>query len=459
MTITLITIIILSLLLAAACAVIFSLKRENDNKTLQITELSVKAASLESDKQNLSALNTKLENNITQTTNQNENLKAEINTYKNKETELTTKQQGLEERLKMQQEVFDKLQNSAKDNFKRLADDILKSKITELKDGNKENLSPLINPLNEKLSTLQDKLAVMQTLNEGLQKEANNLANALQFKNKTQGNFGEMILEEVLISCGLKKGVHYEMQVSMHSEDGKTLRADMQPDCLIYLPDDRYVVIDSKMSLTAYTNFVNEQNPEQKAVYLKEHIASIEKHIKELSDKKYQDLKEIKGRSPDFVLMFIPVEYAYMCALEAKKDLGIFAGGKKIALFTASSLIPILKTIETLWRISISQKKIDEIIKIGGQLHDRAANFFESMQKIKNGLTQAQQSFDKAMGNLSGREGLLVSARKLKEFGVKTNKTLPELPAEKNLLQAQLPQTEQTQRTQQTQESAPALPF
>lgn len=440
---------ILSLLLVAFFVASVFLKRENDSKTAEITELSAKAASLESDKQNLSVLNTKLESDVKQITVQNESLKNEINAFKNKETELKTKQQGLEEKIKMQQDVFDKLQNSAKDNFKQLADEIFKVKIGELKEDNKENLTPLIKPLNENLSNLQEKLAVMQNLNEGLQKEANNLANALQFKNKTQGNFGEMILEEVLVSCGLEKNVHYEMQPSYKTDDGKTV----YPDCIIKMPDERYVVIDSKMSLTAYTRFVNEENPEKKSAYLKEHIASVENHIKELSAKKYQDLKKIKGQTPDFVLMFIPIEYAYICALDAKKDLGLFAGGQKIAVVTASSLIPILKTVETLWRISRSQKKIDDIIKIGGQLHDRAANFFTNMTNIKNALVSAGKSFDKAMDNLSGNQGLLVSARKLEEFGIKINKALPK-PDEK----APLPQTE-IQITENTPDNSPALPF
>lgn len=429
-------IIILAVVAASFAAWTYFLKKEANTKNKDVLELSSKledrnkdilelssrSAVLENENKNLLALNEQTEADLKACRAANDALKEEISAFKAKEAELNAVKNNLEENISRQQAAFDKLQASAKDNFRHLADEVFKVKMTELKSESKE----IVAPLNDNLEKLQEKLARMQNLNEGLQKEAGNLANALQFKNKTQGNFGEMILEDVLIASGLKKGVHYETQTAMHSEDGAAVRSDRQPDCLINMPDERYVVIDSKMSLTAYTNYVNEQNPEKKAEYLNAHISSIEHHIDELSKKKYQDLKEIKGRTPDFVLMFIPVEYAYMAALEAKPGLGVFAGSKKIALVTASSLIPILKTVESLWRISVSQKNIDEIVKIGGQLHDRIANFYENMQKIKKGLTDADKAFGGAMLNLDGNLGLLTSARKLKEIGVKTTKKLPQ---------------------------------
>lgn len=429
-------IIILAVVAASFAAWTYFLKKEANTKNKDVLELSSKledrnkdilelssrSAVLENENKNLLALNEQTEADLKTCRAANDALKEEISAFKAKEAELNAVKNNLEENISRQQAAFDRLQASAKDNFRHLADEVFKVKMTELKSESKE----IVAPLNDNLEKLQEKLARMQNLNESLQKEAGNLANALQFKNKTQGNFGEMILEDVLIASGLKKGVHYETQTAMHSEDGAAVRSDRQPDCLINMPDERYVVIDSKMSLTAYTNYVNEQNPEKKAEYLNAHISSIEHHIDELSKKKYQDLKEIKGRTPDFVLMFIPVEYAYMSALEAKPGLGVFAGGKKIALVTASSLIPILKTVESLWRISVSQKNIDEIVKIGGQLHDRIANFYENMQKIKKGLTDADKAFGGAMLNLDGNLGLLTSARKLKEIGVKTAKKLPQ---------------------------------
>lgn len=415
-------IIILAVVAVFLAAWTFLLKKEADTKNKDILEISSKSAALENENKNLAALNAQTEAELKACRAANDGLKEEISAFKAKEAELNAVKNNLEENISRQQAAFDRLQASAKDNFRQLADEVFKVKIGELKTESKD----IVAPLNDNLEKLQEKLARMQNLNEGLQKEAGNLANALQFKNKTQGNFGEMILEDVLIASGLKKGVHYETQTAMHSEDGSAVRADRQPDCLINMPDERYVVIDSKMSLTAYTNYVNEKDPEKKAEYLNAHISSIEHHIDELSKKKYQDLKEIKGRTPDFVLLFIPVEYAYMAALEAKPGLGVFAGGKKIALVTASSLIPILKTVESLWRISVSQKNIDEIVKIGGQLHDRIANFYENMQKIKKGLTDADKAFGGAMLNLEGNQGLLTSARKLKEIGVKTTKKLPQ---------------------------------
>lgn len=348
---------------------------------------------------------------------ENSSLKENLNAYKNRETELITKQQGLEKLLAMQQESFGKLQNAAEDKFKQLADGILKTKVNELKENNKENLSPLITPLNENLSRLQDKLAVMKTLNEGLQKEANNLANALQF-NKTQGDLGEMLLEQVLQSCGLTKDIHYQMQPSYKTEDGKTLR----PDCVINMPDKRYIVIDSKMSLTAYKNFVNEKNPEKKELYLKEHIASIVSHIKELSAKKYQDLKKLKGNNPDFVLMFVPFEYAYISALQAQPDLGFMASGYKIAVVTANSLLPVLKTVNSVWTVAKVTANIEEIIKTANQICESSARFSTNMNKLGNSLQSAQESFADVMTNMNGQQGILHYAKKLSDLGIEQNK-------------------------------------
>lgn len=415
-------IIILALALFSFAFWAYILKKETDLKNKEILELSAKAAVFETENKNLSALNSKQEADLSAALSDNTALKEELNAFKTKEAELKAIKSNLEENITRQQTTFDKLQSSAKDNFKQLAEEVFKVKIGELKTESKE----IVAPLNISLEKLQDKLSRMQNLNENLQKEAANLTKALQFNNKTQGNFGEMILEEVLIACGLKKGINYETQPLMHAsdEENKTYR----PDCIINLPDDRYIVIDSKMSLTAYTKFVAEEDPTQKAVYLQEHIDSIEKHIKELSVKKYQDLKEIKGRTPDFVMMFIPVEYAYIAALDAKRDLGIFASGKRVAVVTASSLIPIVKTVESLWRISTSQKEMDEIIRLGSQIHSQAAAFLNSMEDIKAGLNKAGKAFGDSMTALNGGRGILLYAKKLEGLGVKSKKTLPDIP-------------------------------
>ncbi|WP_428066322.1 DNA recombination protein RmuC [Candidatus Proelusimicrobium volucris] len=415
---SIIIILILAVIAAALTAWVFLLKKENDAKNKDFADISAKAAVLENENKNLSALNQKCESELKDTQNLNESLKNELSALKAKEAELKAVKQNLEDNFARQQASFDKLQASAKDNFRQLADEVFKTKISELKTESKE----IVAPLNTNLEKLHDKLSRMQNLNENLQKEAANLTKALQFSGKTQGNFGEMILEEVLEACGLKKGVNYEVQATLHSDEGKPYR----PDCIVNLPDQRYIVIDSKMSLTAYTKFVSEEDSELKAKYLQDHIESIEKHIKELSAKKYQDLKEIKGRTPDFVMMFVPIEYAYMAALDAKRDLGIFAGGKRIAVVTASSLIPILKTVESLWRISTSQKEMDEIIRIGSAIHTQAASFLENMQELRNGINKAGQAFNKSMTSLDGGRGILLYAKKLEELGVKGKKNLPQ---------------------------------
>ncbi|MCR5504772.1 MAG: DNA recombination protein RmuC [Elusimicrobiaceae bacterium] len=351
-------------------------------------------------------------------------LYTQINNLEKEKAKIDAENKLQKQTQEQQKIIFDNMQKVAEGKFKEIATELLTQKTKELKDNGNEivlnKINPLINPLNQHLNYLQDKLASMEHLNQNLQKEASALTLALT-NQKKQGDFGEMLLEQLLESCGLKEGVHFQKQPNFINEEGENKR----PDFVVNMPGGRYMVIDSKMSLTAYSAYVNATDSIEKEKYLQEHIESVKKHIKELSEKRYQELKAIYKRTPDFVIMYVPLESAYLCALEKQKDLGIFASGKKVAVATASSLIPILKTIESLWAINITQKNIEEVILTGKKLHSQAVEFVNEMGTLEDNFTTVKNTFERAKKKISGQKGIIHYTKKLEELGAKSNKQLP----------------------------------
>ena len=331
-----------------------------------------------------------------------------------------------------QQEYFASLREGAKAQFGELANKLLKEKSAELSAKNTEILSPLSDNIEkfkteiknleretiDKNARLETQLSHMQQLNQNLAKEASNLTQALQSK-KAQGNLGEMILEDVLQSGGLKEGVHYEKQFFLRGEEG----GKNYPDFIINLPDNRKVVVDSKMSLADYAKWVNEPDEIKKAAHIKAHIEALRNHIKNLSAKEYQKL--LKENGLEFVIMFVPVEYAYIAALDCDKDLSAFAGEKRVAIATASSLFPIIRIIEGLWRIDKTSKSMAEIVKNGEEMHKKAAAFLGDMERLGSNMKTAQNTYEDALTKLQGKGGIISRAKALEKLGVKTNKPLP----------------------------------
>lgn len=418
--------IIFAVLSFAAAAALFVLyftaqkglkSAEGENKTLaeSLSQINAQKAALEADLKNKTESAEQYAQRLASKEEELSSVNKELTSYKQREAALQSDIKNHEIMKKQLQESFSSLQNASKEQFKNMAETLLKQKSEELKGANKE----LLTPINDNLSKLQDKLAQMQSLNENLQQEASSLTKALRH-NKVQGNLGEMLLEDTLQNCGLKEGQHYQKQEYMKNGEGKA----HMPDFTINLPDGRYVLVDSKMSLTAYSQFVKETDEAKKKEYLKAHIASVEAHIKELSAKKYQELVDVKGKTPDFVIMYIPLEYAYLTALEAKNDLGIFAGNSKVAVATASSIIPILKTIENLWTIMLTRQSMEQIIEAGRNIHSQAVNFINDMEKIDRGLSSAKSAFDEATRKLNGRQGIIGYAKKLETLGIKSSKEL-----------------------------------
>lgn len=342
-------------------------------------------------------------------------LYAQINMLEKEKVKIEAENQLQKQTQEQQKIIFDNMQKIAEGKFKEIASNLLTQKTEELQNKG-------IEPLSKNLIYLQEKLASMEHLNENLQKEASNLANALK-NNKKQGDFGEMLLEQLLESCGLKEGVHYKKQNT--DKDTK-----LRPDFIINMPNNRYLVIDCKMVLTAYTNYANEKDPLKSKQFLDEHIKALKNQIEELSKKKYQELKEVYQHTPDFVIMYVPIEAAYLCALEYQKDLGIFASGKKVMVATASSLIPILKTIEQLWNIYLAQKHTEEILKLGRTLHEKVSIFANRFHSMKGSIDAALNHYEEARKSLEGQGGLVSQVKKLEDLGAKSSKQLPEIDFE-----------------------------
>ncbi|WP_455029171.1 DNA recombination protein RmuC [Neisseria sp.] len=345
--------------------------------------------------------------------------------------------QAAEEKLAL---LADARQNLS-DQFQNLANTILEEKSRRFTEQNHDHLQQLLNPLNERIHgfselvqqtyekeakerlTIENELKRLQTLNTQLHHDAKALTTALTgTQNKTQGNWGEMILESVLENSGLQKGREYIVQASSvrHEADGTQRR--LQPDVLINLPDNKQIVIDSKVSLTAYVRYTQSTGAEAERE-LANHVASIRAHIKSLAAKDYTDLEGVK--TLDFVFMFVPVEPAYLLALQHDPNLFQECFDKRIMLTGPSTLLATLRTVANIWRNEQQNQNALAIAEAGSKLYDKFVGFVESMDGINKALSQAQSQFQTAYSRLvSGRGNLISSTEKLRKLGIKAGKQL-----------------------------------
>jgi DNA recombination protein RmuC len=276
--------------------------------------------------------------------------------------------------------------------------------------------------------TLKTEVKNLIDMNEKLSKDANNLTKALKGDVKTQGNWGEVILERILEKSGLVKDREYYVQNSLTSEDGKLYR----PDVIIHLPDNKKVIIDSKVSLVAYEKFSSSENTEDQKTHLKQHILSIKAHIKGLSDKNYQNLYGVDGL--DFVLLFIPIEGAFSAALQADNSLFQEAFDKNVVLVSTSTLLATLKTIASIWKQEYQNQNAVEIARQGGDLYDKFVNFSEDLITLGKQLNTAKGTYDGAMNKLSEGKGNLVSrSEKMRKLGLKTSKQMNQKLADRSM--------------------------
>jgi DNA recombination protein RmuC len=353
-------------------------------------------------------------------------------------TKRDTEYQGLQERLSEQKKELAEMQEQLTTQFENLANKILEEKSEKFTKQNKEQIDQLLNPLGEKLesfkkkveetyneenrqrATLKEQIRQMGELNQKMSEDAKNLTKALKGDSKTQGNWGEVILQRILEKSGLRKDEEYYTEQSVNMEDGSRIR----PDVVVRLPDEKYLVIDSKVSLTGYEKFSSAEEEADREKALKEHINSIRAHVKGLSEKNYQHIHG--DRSPDFVLLFIPVEPAFGLALQHDSELYYEAFDKNIVIVSPSTLLATLATIDSVWKQEYQNKNAMEIAKRGGALYDKFVLFVESMNDIGQRIRQTQDSYDEAMGRLSTGAGNLVrQAEMIRKLGAKTSKQLP----------------------------------
>ena len=337
------------------------------------------------------------------------------------------------EKLSVLKEAKDELSNE----FKILANKIFEDKSKQFTSSNKEQLEHLLKPFREQITSfskeakeqfntqakdtflLKDELLRLKEMNAQLSQDAINLTNALKGENKTQGNWGEIVLENILEQSGLRNGVEYELQATLKSEEGRSYR----PDVIIHMPQERDIIIDSKVSLVAYERFVNAENPQDKTQALKEHIASISNHIKELSAKKYEKLEGV--RTLDFVLLFMPIEGAFLLALEQDGEFFKRAYENNILVVSPSTLLVTLRTIEHIWR---TQRQEEHALKIANEaegMYEKLVLFVDEMKKVGNHIQKAQDSYDISMNRLSSGKGNVIKrAQNIVKLGIKPKKEL-----------------------------------
>ena len=373
-------------------------------------------------------------------------VKPELSTERNKSlalsnqlTKVETEHKNLQSKLEDQKAELEKLNERFAHEFKNLANEIFEEKSKKFTEQNKTNIHDLLNPLKEKIGEFQKKvedsnkegaernaslvtqIKHLSDLNKQITKEAENLTKALKGDSKAQGNWGEVILEKILEKSGLEKGREYETQVSETGDDGKRY----QPDVVIRLPDNKHVIVDSKVSLTAYERFVNEENEADKLVQLKLHINSIKTHIKGLSEKSYQNLYGLDGL--DFVLLFIPIEPAFTLAVQHDQDLFNDAYSRNIVIVSPTTLIATLRTIASIWKQEYQNKNAIEIARQGGALYDKFQSFTEDLISIGKHLNGTQKAYQESMKKLSEGSGNLVKrAEGLKKLGAKASKQMDE---------------------------------
>lgn len=349
--------------------------------------------------------------------------------------ELATLNRTLEEKLETQKTELELLQKKFTTEFENIANRLLEEKSQKFTEQNKNNLDIILNPLKEKIKdfenkvekayseenkeriTLKTEIKNLFELNQKISEEANNLATALKGNNKTQGNWGEMILERILEISGLQKDVEYRTQFSTTNEEGKRL----QPDVVILLPDEKNLVIDSKVSLVAYEQFINAENEDDRQRFLKQHLDSIRMHIKGLSEKNYTELAGVK--TPDFVLLFIPVEASFAAALQGDPEIYNFAWDKKIVLVSPTTLLATLRTVSSVWKQEKQVKNALTIAEEAGKMYDKFVALTDDLLKVGKLIDDSKKVYADAMNKfIDGKGNLVKRAEDLKQLGVKTSK-------------------------------------
>ena len=341
------------------------------------------------------------------------------------------------ERLAEQEKSIGDIQQKFQLEFQNIANKLLDEKSQKFVETNRSNLDILLNPLKENIKAFEEKvekvykaesdernvlrgeITKLMTLNKQISDEAQNLTKALKGENKKQGNWGEVILEKVLERSGLVKDREYRLQASMSSEDGSR----MQPDAIIDLPDDKHLIIDAKVSLIAYERLVNCESEEERKFHSKAHVESIRGHVHNLSSKNYHSLQQVN--SPDFVLLFVPIESSFSFAVQIDAELFSDAWDKRVVIVSPSTLLATLRTIASIWKQERQNRNVLEIARLSGTMYDKFVGFIGDMEGIGKNIKQSQTAYDSALNKLTeGNGNLTKTAERIKNLGAKANKKL-----------------------------------
>ncbi|MBT8243961.1 DNA recombination protein RmuC [Winogradskyella sp.] len=426
-TLILLLIIIVSAAIGAFIGLKFAqLKSKSDRSTLEERQLQLNNSILE------------LKQNIEKTEIDREEIRREKEFLNTELSRRNAEFENLQQQNLKRDEELAKQQEQLRKDFELMASKILEEKSEKFTNQNKENIKNILNPLEEKIKTfekkvedsqkesismhsaLKEQLLGLKDLNQQMAKEATNLTKALKGDSKTQGNWGELVLERVLEKSGLDKDREYFVQQNFQREDGSRV----MPDVVLHLPDSKKMIIDSKVSLTDYERMVNADD-EERAAYLKSHVNSIKKHVDQLSAKNYQDLYDIE--SPDFVLMFIPIEPAFAVAINEDNTLYNKAFEQNIVIVTPSTLLATLRTIDTMWNNEKQQQNAIEIARQAGALYDKFEGLVTDLTGVGKKIDAAKTDYSSAMNKLVEGKGNLISrVEKIKKMGAKAKKALPE---------------------------------
>ena len=416
----------------------------------KISELTANNTSINENLQKQNATNDKQTKQIEELTTKLTNLTSQV-------SELTANNTALNDKLTSQKAEVEELQKTAHLQFEKIANKLFEEKSEKFTATNKTNIETLLNPLKEDINKFKEKVEATHTeetkqrtsLEERIKglieqtnkvsTEANNLATALKGKAQKRGNWGEMILERILESSGLTKDREYFVQQSIKDNEGKTQRLDVR----VNLPDSRVIIIDSKVSLIAYDNYSASEDSEEQKRFLAEHISATKLHIDQLSEKKYDNIET----SLDFTMMFVPIEPAYLLAIQGDTDLWSYAYSKRILLVSPTTLIACLKLFSDLWRREWQNKNAMDIVKRGELLYEKFVGFTENFEEIGKKLNSTQKAYDDALGQLkTGRGNVISQAIQLKNLGLKSDKRVSDRLLPMNLDETEIENENDTEQ-------------
>lgn len=361
-------------------------------------------------------------------------------------SEAVTLNRNLQEKLQSQKAELEALQDRFTKEFENLANRILEEKSQKFVEQNRNNLDVILNPLKEKIrdfeqkvdqaykseaaerNSLKGEIGKLVELNKQISDEAHNLARALKGDTKKQGNWGEFILEKILEHSGLERDREFKVQHSTSNEEGRRV----QPDVVVFLPDNKHLIVDSKVSLVAYEAMVNAGSEEEREQYLREHVQSVKNHVRQLSEKKYQLAEGMNA--PDFVLLFMPIEPSFSVAIQGDTELFAYAWDRKIVIVSPSTLLATLRTIASLWKQERQTRNALEIARVGGALYDKFKGFIDDLIDVGKKMDAAKAGYSDAMNKLSSGPGNIIKRiEDLRKLGAKSSKELPQALVERAL--------------------------